>query len=442
MTAITTKAAPVRTTVDRAALRVELETTRVQFRTVVASMSEEQWCQQCPGSAWTVGEVMVHLTWALEQLPAEITSARRGKGMFNYPAWFADPASYWINRWNARDATREAVLRRYDAAMGAVLASLDAVGDGDWALGANFYGHGFYTIEELFHTPAQHLAEHTAALTNVGTAATNDGAVITTRVGPLHVRQVGSGPPAVLWHSLFVDSTSWRRVAPLLSAERRLILIDGPGHGASGDPGRRYTMRDCAEAAVAVLDALAIAEPVDWVGNAWGGHIGITLAAAHRERFRSLVAIGTPVAAYTAAEARRTRLLLSLYRLLGPVGFIRSAVAETLLAPATRERDPEAVDYVRAQIGGANRRRLRNAVVSISLGREDLTGRLPTIRVPTLFVTGADHGGFTPEQAYEAIALVPGGRCATVPDAAYLAPLEQPGEVARLVQAFWATARG
>jgi pimeloyl-ACP methyl ester carboxylesterase len=291
------------------------------------------------------------------------------------------------------------------------------------------------------HTPAQHLAEHTAALTNVGTAAANDGAVIATRVGPLYVRQVGAGPPAVLWHSLFVDSASWQRVAPHFSAERRLIMIDGPGHGASGDLGGRYTLPDCAEAAVEVLAALGVAGPVDWVGNAWGGHVGITLAAAHPERLRSLVAIGTPVAAYTAAEARRTRLLLTLHRLLGAAGFIRTAVAKTLLAPATRKRDPEAVDYVRSQLGGANRRRLRNAVVSISLGREDLTGLLPAIGVPTLFVTGDDHGGCTPEQARAAIALIPGGRLAIVPAAAYLAPLEQPGETARLVRAFWAAPR-
>jgi hypothetical protein len=355
MTAITAKTTSAPHIVDRAALRAELEATNTQLRTLVEAIPEARWQQLSPGSAWTVGEVMVHLTWALEQLPAEVASARRGKGMFNYPAWFANPASYWINRWNARGVTHAAVVRRYDAAMTAVLASLDAVADGEWDLGANFYGHGHYTIEALFHTPAQHLAEHTAALADMRVPA-NDGICIATRVGPLHVRQVGSGPPAVLWHSLFVDSTSWRAVEPSLCADRRLILIDGPGHGASGDPGTPYTLRDCADAALDVLDALGVTEPVDWLGNAWGGQVGITLAVAHLKRLRSLIAIGTPVAAYTPAGARETRLLLAVYRLLGPVGFIRNAVAEALLSPATHARNPQAADYVRAQIGGADRR--------------------------------------------------------------------------------------
>jgi hypothetical protein len=102
------------------------------------------------------------LTWALEQLPAEVASARLGKGMFNFPDWLGSPLSYWYTRWLARNATPESLGRRYDAAMTAVIRTLDEVEESDWSLGAEFYGHGFYTIAELFHTPAAHLAEHTA----------------------------------------------------------------------------------------------------------------------------------------------------------------------------------------------------------------------------------------------------------------------------------------
>lgn len=261
---------------------------------------------------------------------------------------------------------------------------------------------------------------------------------IHTRVGPLSVREVGSGAPAVLWPSLFVDSDSWRRVEGGLAEHRHLVLIDGPGHGASGDPGHRYTLSDCASAATEILDGLGIREPVDWVGNAWGGHVGITVAHEHPRRLRSLTTIGTPVAAYSPPERRRTRFLLGVYRLLGPVGFLQDGVAEVLLSPATRARDPEAVAYVKGRIAAADRRMLRNAVESISLGRDDLTPLLPAIGIPTLMVTGSDDTGFTPEQARAAAALVPEGRVAIVPDAAYLAPLEQPAEVIRLLLGFWA----
>ena len=57
-----------------------------------------------------------------------------------------------------------ALVRRYDAAMDATLAALATVPDSDWGLGARFYGHGFYTVADLFATPGQHLAEHTTPL--------------------------------------------------------------------------------------------------------------------------------------------------------------------------------------------------------------------------------------------------------------------------------------
>lgn len=86
--------------------------------------------------------------------------------------------------------------------------------------------------------------------------------VVATRVGQLRVRTEGPAdrPAALLWHSLFVDERTWERVVPDLALDRRLILVTGPGHGRSGDIGHRYTMEDCAEAALEVLAALR-AEP-------------------------------------------------------------------------------------------------------------------------------------------------------------------------------------
>lgn len=57
------------------------------------------------------------------------------------------------------------------------------------------------------------------------------GTTVSTRLGPLHVRTTGAGPTALLWHSLFVDSTTWARVEPGLANHHRLILVDGPCHG-------------------------------------------------------------------------------------------------------------------------------------------------------------------------------------------------------------------
>jgi hypothetical protein len=77
--------------------------------------------------------------------------------------------------------------------------------------------------------------------------------MVETRLGALAVRVRGEGRVAVLWHSLFVDDSTWNRVDDNLARARRLVIITGPGHGASPDPGRRYTIDECAEAAADVL---------------------------------------------------------------------------------------------------------------------------------------------------------------------------------------------
>ncbi len=149
---------------DRLALRAEFEATRTAFHRLLDSVSDDQWRQKSPGSEWTVGEVFVHLTWALEYLPAEVARARRGQGMFNLPKRLANPLSYWYIRRLARKATRHTIRRSYDAAIAAAIGALDEVRDSDWTLGAEFYGEGFHTVTDLFQAPARHLAEHTAGL--------------------------------------------------------------------------------------------------------------------------------------------------------------------------------------------------------------------------------------------------------------------------------------
>ena len=267
---------------------------------------------------------------------------------------------------------------------------------------------------------------------------TIDRRTVDTRLGPLAVRFHGDGPTAVLWHSLFVDDRSWERVEDELAKERRLVIITGPGHGASGDLGRTYTLDDCAEAAAAVLDSVGLSGPVDWVGNAWGGHVGLLFAARWPERCRTLVSLGAPLQALSRVERVRTISLLAAYRLLGPAGFIRNGVVAVLLSPATRAHDPAAIALVEGCIVNADRAGLRNAVVSISLERPDLTERLADVVTPTLFVTGSDHKGWSPEQATAASKLLPNGSVAIVADAAYLVPFERPSATVRLIRAFWA----
>jgi len=268
---------------------------------------------------------------------------------------------------------------------------------------------------------------------------------VETAVGRLVVRVRGTGPTAVLWHSLFVDERSWSRVENELAKQRRLVVITGPGHGRSSDSGRRYNLDECAGAAGAVLNALEAdgeveaGAPVDWVGNAWGGHVGIVFAARWPERCRTLATFGTPVQAMTMLERAESVALVAVFRLAGLTPFLRRSVVEVMLSQHTRRSDAEAVALIEDHLGAADRKRLVNAMVSVMLRRPDLAARLPLISAPTLFVTGTAHATWTQQRAEGASRLLPHGQVAVVADTAYLIPLEDPATTVRLLTQLWGT---
>jgi pimeloyl-ACP methyl ester carboxylesterase len=83
-------------------------------------------------------------------------------------------------------------------------------------------------------------------------------------------------------------------------------------------------------AAADLLASLGVAEQVDWVGNAWGGHVGVVFAATWPERCRTLVTLGTPIQSYRLSERLSNWILLPVVRLFGPVDFICTAVRDVL----------------------------------------------------------------------------------------------------------------
>jgi len=260
---------------------------------------------------------------------------------------------------------------------------------------------------------------------------------ITTRVGPLHVQVTGSGPPALLWHSLFVDSSTWDRLRPRLAAARRLVFVDGPNHGANPRRKTSFSLDDCVGAAIDVLDHLGIHGPVDWLGNAWGGHVGILFAAAHPDRCRTLMAIGAPVHPLTIKERRRIQLLAALYLVGGPRPVLRPLV-DALVGPATRAEDPAGAAIVARAFTRAGHLGMYDAVRWLSLRRLDLTPVLDRLDTPTLIATARDDPMWTIPAAQAAATQLRNGTMAILPGAGHVGPLLQATPAAaNLITSFW-----
>jgi 3-oxoadipate enol-lactonase len=163
-------------------------------------------------------------------------------------------------------------------------------------------------------------------------------ATVNTILGPLYVDGHGESdqPTAFLWPSLFTDHRMWRhQIAPLREAGWRTLALDPPGHGRSPGPGRGFTMDECAQAAIEVLDASDVCTPVVVCGTSWGGFVAPRIALRAPQRLIAMVLFNTSAERGTPLERAKATLLTTLLaigaldRVTGPM------IVSGLLAPET-----------------------------------------------------------------------------------------------------------
>jgi len=112
----------------------------------------------------------------------------------------------------------------------------------------------------------------------------------------LHYELTGdSGPTIVLVHGAWVDSTSWRFLAPILAQTNRVVRYDRRGHSRSGGPGIRHGSREQQEGDLATLIEMLDLGPVHLVGSSYGASIALGLAAGWPHLVRSVVAHEPPL---------------------------------------------------------------------------------------------------------------------------------------------------
>jgi hypothetical protein len=150
---------------DRAALRAELEATRAGFHELMDAVSDADWKTKSANPAWTVGQLIYHMAWAVGFMRGEVKSTMKGKGL-NPPNFIINPLNVFNTKFGAMRASRASIARKYDAATADLVAMIDTIGDGDWQRSATTFGVT-QTVEHIFHVPAEHLAEHSADIRTV-----------------------------------------------------------------------------------------------------------------------------------------------------------------------------------------------------------------------------------------------------------------------------------
>lgn len=126
-------------------------------------------------------------------------------------------------------------------------------------------------------------------------AAGLERAVLETAAGRLVYWQGGEGPPLVLLHGSGDSAGTWASTARDLVGERRLLIPDLPGHGASEPAEGVLPFATIVAGLEALLDAAQLEQPV-LAGNSMGAWLAMLYAHKHPERVSRVVAInGGPI---------------------------------------------------------------------------------------------------------------------------------------------------
>src|SRR5436309_1155987 len=104
---------------------------------------------------------------------------------------------------------------------------------------------------------------------------------------PTYVVDAGDGPPVVLLHGYGDTADGWRRVVPGLLDTQRVVALDLPPFGRSGQPKASKLLDFYKEFLPALLDELEI-ESTTLIGHSLGGAIGLHFTLAHPERVQRL----------------------------------------------------------------------------------------------------------------------------------------------------------
>jgi pimeloyl-ACP methyl ester carboxylesterase len=129
-----------------------------------------------------------------------------------------------------------------------------------------------------------------------------------TRHGQLHLRALGEGgTPLVLLHVTPHSSLVFRRVQPLLAADRLVVAVDRLGFGFSDPVPSPLPLPEYALATLDALDGLGIGQ-FDVCGIHTGSSEAIELATAHPGRVRRLVLVSVPIWGEREQEAMKAKL--------------------------------------------------------------------------------------------------------------------------------------
>jgi 3-oxoadipate enol-lactonase len=232
-----------------------------------------------------------------------------------------------------------------------------------------------------------------------------------------------AGPWVTFVTGIANDTTMWDAQVPALEKDFRVLRYDLRGQGGSEATPPPYSIALLVEDLLRLWDDLEI-EKSHLVGLGLGGSIVQAVAIEHGERLASIM----PCCCRAQMVPDFAVLWHGLIEKV-KAGGVQSIVEQTAQRWFTEEfkaAHPGVLDSVRAMIARTSKDGYLGCVEAfLKLNIENELGR---IHVPTHYVSGADDRLGGPPALMERLAQrVPGARHSSVPNAAHIANIQNPG---------------
>ena len=258
---------------------------------------------------------------------------------------------------------------------------------------------------------------------------------ISSRGVTLHVEESGSGPALIFGHGMFCNCRMFDGVAPRFADTHRVVTLDFPGHGRSGEPEGPMSLDGLAEDYRAILDALDIPQAVI-VGFSMGGMAAMRFAVAHPERLSGLALLNTTAIAQLFHEKQAMKALGALTARIGHHPTAVRTTAKLMFSESYTKAHPEVVGDWCAHLAGI-RPEIVAEITRMIAERASFVSRIPEIRLPTL-VIGSTHDAATPPRHARTLARHLSDVRLYIFDTGHATPLECPEKVTDKLYAFLA----
>jgi 3-oxoadipate enol-lactonase len=257
----------------------------------------------------------------------------------------------------------------------------------------------------------------------------------------LHYVRQGSGEPLLLIQGLSANHLHWgEEFLGLLDDDFELIAYDNRGIGHSSRTTDPFTVRDLADDAAGLLEALEI-ESAHVMGVSMGGMVAQELALGHPERVRTLT-LGCTYAGGEGSALTDPQVIEHLAELfmLGRTEEALRAGFSYNVSPdfAADPRNFELAKRVAAELPAS----LDIMLLQVqAVSSHDTSQRLGDISVPTLVIHGTEDQMLSVSNARQIAERIPGARLEVMEGVGHAFWWERPERSAELVRELAATAR-